>query len=506
MEHSRVSRPSIPRSPQAGMTTLMVVGFTVVFMLILGTISSYALQQGRYGRALFAGEQALHIAEAGLENFRWLIAHNTAAGGTIMSTGAGLSSLPTTYVVSDPEGGTVGSATITATAALQCGRTQWVDLSSTGSASVDPTFKRTLLARYMRPSVGEYSNLLNSDVWAGSDRQITGPYFNNLGIRMDGTNNSTVSSAVSTWQCSSSFGCSPTQTKAGVFGAGSGSALWLYPVQSIDFGSISTSFTNLETYARASGIFLSGTETYVGNVKKGSTYSTVAKNEQKGYHIIFQSNGTVRIYSVTATSWNWSQHVDTGSTWLHDYYRIAAETELTGSPFTVPSGCAIIYSKARTWIEGTVLGKITVVAADADVSSPYNPDVLIPNNINYQTTDGTTGLTVIAENSIMYPENTPTVMSVRGTFVAQNGYYGRNLYDCEEAPYDKRTSLTLNGTIVSNKRVGTQWSYSSSYCPGANTSGFLNRYESYDRLQAFNPAPFTPGIGSDYLLQLWREQ
>src|SRR3990167_3134470 len=137
-------------SSSRGVTTLLVVGFMGVFMIIVGTVTGYAFQQAKYGRALFAREQALHIAEAGLENFRWLLAHNTSAGGTVMTTGVGLGSLPTSYTVTDPEGGTVGTATIAPTPAYQCGRGQWMDLASTGRADTNVAFPPTLLPRYIR--------------------------------------------------------------------------------------------------------------------------------------------------------------------------------------------------------------------------------------------------------------------------------------------------------------------------------------------------------------------
>src|SRR3989344_3927372 len=90
-----------------GITTLLVLGFMGVFAIILGTISSYVLEQGRYGRAIYAREIALHVAEAGLEHYRWFLAHNSS----IMDDGTGLVS-PLTYAVADPEGGTMGSAEV----------------------------------------------------------------------------------------------------------------------------------------------------------------------------------------------------------------------------------------------------------------------------------------------------------------------------------------------------------------------------------------------------------
>src|SRR3989344_3454943 len=267
-----------------GVTVLLVIGFMGVFALILGTISSYVLVQGKYGRALYAREVALHVAEAGLEYYRWFLAHNP----NIMVAGAGLVS-PYTYAVNDPEGGEMGEAQVSASATLQCGAVQWVDLVSEGRAEVDPVYPRTLASRYMRPSVAEYSYVVNTNVWAGADRTIRGPYHSNGGVRMDATHNSDVTSAASTWNCTSGYGCSPTQSNApGVVGNGSNPALWTYPVPTINFASIAVNFTDLRTKAQTQG-----------GIYYGAASGSV---NERGYHLVFNSAGTVTIYRVSSTN------------------------------------------------------------------------------------------------------------------------------------------------------------------------------------------------------------
>jgi len=475
-----------------GITVILVLAFMGVFVLLLGAIMGYVLEQGKYGRALYSREQAVHIAEAGLEYYRWFLAHNPS----ILIDGAGLIS-PYEYQVADPEGGTLGDATVTASAALSCGALKWIDVSSEGISDADSRFPRTLLARYMRPSVAEYSYLLNSNVWAGSDRQISGPYHSNGGIRMDGTNNSDVTSGVATWSCDSSFGCSPTQSKPGIFGVGSGSSLWKFPVSTVNFAGIASDFPGLKTKAQSSGIMLNPTSVQVGGVQQGGTFASVGGSDQRGFHLIFNANGTVTIYRVIGTSYAMGKHIDDLTQFQKDYHTITSQS-LIGT-YNVPSSCSVIYSQAKVWIEGTIAGSVTVVAAD---SGSYSPDIILNNNISYTAVDGSVGLTAIAERSVLIPLVAPTDMSIRGIFVAQSGYFGRNLYTCSYSPYDIRSSLTLNGTIVSNKRTGTKWSYGS--CSGV--SGFQNRTDNYDRLLAFSPPPFTPSASVDYRLMLWREE
>ena len=461
------------------MTVMLVLVFMTIFVLLLGGLSGYVFTESRVGRASLAREKAFQSAEAGLEYYRWFLAH--FPGNLTNGTGG-----PGPYVqsVKDADGTTVGNYSLSIAGNMSCGTLQSIDITSTGSAVTDPQYKRTLVARYAKPSVAEYAYIINSDVWAGADRVITGPYQVNGGIRMDGTNNSTVSSSVSTWTCTASFGCSPNQTKPGVFGAGPGAALWTYPVPQVDFTGIASNFTTLKSLASAQGLYFTSTGT----------------SDQKGYHVIMKSNNTIDVYTVNQTSSAKGLHIDDLTTYQDDYDTITQET-FKGN-YTIPPTCALIFFENKVWLEGTVASKVTLVAAAPTTS--YSPDIILNNNINYTATDGSVGLTAIAEHSVRIPLKVPDVMAVRGIFVAQTGYFGRDLYTCTYAPYDELTQLSVAGTVVSNLRVGTQWSYSQTGCSG--TSGFDTRIDSYDKILAQNPPPFTPAWSPTSRFVVWKEQ
>ena len=478
------------RAGSRGVTVMLVLAFVGIFGLVLGTISSYGLTQSKYGRALFAREQALHITEAGLEYYRWFLVHNPS----ILVDGAGLVS-PYDYTVSDPEDGVLGAAHVTATSNLQCGAVQWIDLVSRGTSNAHVGLPRTLSARHMLPSVAEYSYLLNSNVWAGSDRNIRGPYHSNGGIRMDATHNSDVTSAVATWNCDGNYNCSPTQSNApGVVGAGSNPALWTYPVPSVNFAAIGVNFTDLKGKARNQG---------------GMYYAAASGSvNDRGYHLIFNSGGTVTVRRVSDTTGKPSYSSQFG--WGTEYSIIDSETVL--GTYAIPSSCSVIFVDDRVWIEGTVDGKVTVIAATPDDSST-SPDVYLRNNITYASSDGSDGLTVIAERNVLLPLTSPDFMEIHGVFVAQSGHYGRDFFTNSSSytssqrvgssysSYVLQSQLTTVGTVVSNGRTGTAWS------SGGNTiSGYQQRYDYYDQLLAFSPPPFTPIASTDYRFALWREQ
>lgn len=476
-----------------GVTTLMVIVFMGIFLLLLSALTGFALEEAKYGNATIDREQALDSAEAGLEYYRWFLAHfpNNLTNGTGQPG-------PYTYTVNDPETGLpTGTASISVVGNTQCGILQSIDITSIGKSTLNPGYPRTLFARYMEPSTAGYSYLLNSNVHAGSDRVITGPYFSNGGIEMDGTNNSTVGSAVSSWVCNGTYGCSPTNNNApGVLGSGSGSALWQYPVASIDFAGITSGLSNLKTYARNNGGL------YFPPAGSGTTNAN-----QRGYHLIFNSNGTVDVYKVTSTVGVPAYPLSGTGVVQTDYNIINAQTYLGN--YTVPSTCAVVFVEDRAWIEGTIKGKVTVAAADF-IDANYNPDAYLSNNILYNAYDGSAGLTVIAEGNVLIPLNSPDVMSVHGIFVAENGSYGRNLYlndshygstvPSSYSSYVTRTQLTTDGTVVSNGNTGTQWN-----CGGAFCSGYATRIDSYDELQALSPPPFTPPASTNYQFIEWKE-
>ncbi len=461
------------------MLTALVYG--AIFFGVLGALTSYVLSQNKLQSSATSKARGLAIAEAGLEYYRWHLAHFP----TDLQNGTGAAG-PYTMNYNDPEGGVTGTYTLTVNGNQSCGQLTSIDISSKGTPAEDPNGARTISARYARPTVAQFSYVLNDSVWAGSDRVILGPYHSNGGIRMDGTANSPVTSSLSTWLCTSSFGCSPNQTKNGVWGAGTNQNLWSYPKPQVDFGAISANFSSLKTTATTYGKYFAtnGSATAVG----------------PGYHLIFNADGTLTVKKVSAVYTNLSSVSvsDSSAGSQSDYTRIKTETLL--GTYTLPSDCGLIFVEDNIWVEGTITKKITLVAADVTAAGVV-PDVVLLNNLTYQSYDGSDGLTLIAEGDVLISPESPTNMTLNGIFIAQTGAFGRNLYDCP-GTYEPRGTLTILGTTVSNKRTGTKWVNG---C-GSSDAGYQTRIDSYDRRIATDPPPFTPYTATDYVFLDWREQ
>jgi hypothetical protein len=155
-------------------------------------------------------------------------------------------------------------------------------------------------------------------------------------------------------------------------------------------------------------------------------------------------------------------------------------------------------------VEGTVKGKLTVVAATPN-DSGTSPDIYLLNNILYNSYDGSDGITLVAERNVLLPLQSPDNMEIHGIFIATNGHYGRDYFAVGGVPsayssYVQQSTLTTYGTVVSNGRTGTSWICGSTFC-----SGYQTRYDYYDQQLAFSPPPFTPSALTDYKFALWRE-
>ena len=228
-----------------GYFVILTLVFSAVFLTLLSALTGYIFVQKRVQLAKENQEKALHLAEAGLEYYKWFLAHNP--GDSTNGTG-----VPGPYVhtVDDPEGEVLGSFSLDVDANVYCNAVSDITITSTGWTASDPTYKRVVQSSYVRPSVANYSHIVDANVWVGSDRIINGPYHSNGGIRMDGTHNSLITSGVLDWLCTASFGCTPDSTRDGVFGAGvPGAQLWDFPVPPVDFNGLTVNLTELKSYA-----------------------------------------------------------------------------------------------------------------------------------------------------------------------------------------------------------------------------------------------------------------
>ncbi|MDI6591581.1 MAG: hypothetical protein QME61_01405 [Patescibacteria group bacterium] len=524
---------------EKGIIITLTLVFGAIFLILLGGLLGFILLQHRHSLKKAAWEDSLHIAEAGA-NYYWYILNHAPAGNPDIQDGkswcckvggieysqtdpqcqqgdftvCGTCDSEPCYIHDyiDPETNEViGKFALKIKAKRICGEILGVYVTSKGWTEKSPDLDRKVEVKFAATSVADYAYLLNDDVWAGSDREIFGKYHSNGGIRMDGTHNSLVTSASTDWLCTSSYGCSagncPSGCKAegsycrcdGVCGGGGPKDFWKFPVSPFDFAGITADLNKMKNLAQ----------------NKGKYYPRASDLDPngKGYHLIFNLDGSYEIRIVTNVSAVRSLHIvdATDFEWYWSYEVI--EDEYTLESTTTPPGCGLIFVEDNLWVEGTIKGKKTIASANLIDGDAVETIAYLKGNLDYTTLDGSDSLAVIAEDDVLIPLHSPNEMIARGVFVAQKGIFGRNHYQCCNNPWDappcesgnlyypycQRDHLTLHGSIVSNGRVGTHW-----VVYGVHT-GYMKRESYFDAKLARDPPPLLPYVSEELEIISWEE-
>jgi hypothetical protein len=457
-----------------------------------------------------AWNEALHIAEAGIDYYKWCLSNEVEESCELEKD------------YTNAAGETIGHFSLEINSTAYCGEVVQRTIISTGWKNTSPEIKRTVSILSAKPSVARYAYLLNNNVWAGADREIRGIYHSNGGIRMDGENQSLVTSAApgGEWVCTDSFGCSPCPTSAGCRLSGSdcicpgvftttGNSnpdLFSFPVVPFDFAGITVDLASMQK------LTLEGQGLYFG------------PSGGEGYHVVLNEDRTIDVWEVTGV--NMLDDVCTivgfkvicdddpcqpecpecsyGKCVVRDPV-ISNQTVYGTGHYTVPEDCGVIFFEDDVWIggetqESKIKGKITLVSADLTTPG-LETNIWLQGNIENTVNDGTDGFTAIAQHDNLVGLYSPDSMEIDGIFIAQNGHFGRNYYPCGSyspyRPHCLRDKLEIKGSVVSNGRVGTKW--------GDGASGFLERENYFDPNLVYSPPPFTPFISSFFEEVYWEE-
>ena len=456
---------------QSGSTLILLAPLIAIITMGLVAIMGSATTQLRVMRSTAAKELAFQIAESGINYYQWHLAHfpSDYADGTGQTGCNPCGPFVKDYKDTDNQT-VVGQYSLKITPPLT--GTTIVTIESTGWTTSNPSVKRVITARYGIPSLAKYAFLTNSNAWIGSSESVTGEFHTNGGVRFDGSGNAPISSARTTYSCSSTFGCSPTQTKPGIWGSAPAAtkSFWQFPEPAVDFSAWTADLATIKSGAQTAGIYL-------------------PPSRAQGYSLVFNSNGTVTIYKVTslrahATGTDVNNQLHTEDL---DYNARSLQ-----STQNIPAN-GLIYIEDRTWVEGVVNGRALVAAARLPYNSATAPSIIIPNNITYLAKDGAHVLGLLAQKDILISYYSPNTLEINAALIAQNGSAQRYFFDG-----NIKTSLTIYGTIGSYG-VWT-WSWSSG---GATTSGYQNTSSVYDANLLYGPPPSFPLTNEGYKQISW---
>ncbi len=463
-----------------GLMTAYTLVFASIFLILIGGLFSFTLFQLKRGRERRVWNQALFTAESGAGRYLWCL-NNGVQEDCLLDQN-----------FYDLEGNALGSFSLTVDKKENCSQVLGYDVVSEGSSSESSDVLRTVGASFGKISVAKYAYLLNSNVWAGDDREIRGFYHSNGGIRMDGENQSLVTSAQEDWICTSSFGCAyyncPNDCERegyscrcpGVFTTTNNAQvdLFSYPISYFDFDKITIDLAEIKDIALANP-----QEQYWPPVSD-------IDSSGEGYHLKMKSDGAMEIWIIDGLSYDWAYSEEKGG---HRDYRSISSEYLYKTVY-LPENCPLMFIEDDLWIEGTVKGRPTVASADLS-PSPKQTEVTLVSDIEYAGLDGSDAFGLISEGSVLISPDSPDNLSLKGVFVAQKGHFGRHDY-----PFNIKETLEIYGSIVSNGRVGTQWTTGSS-----TISGYKERKNYTDPYLTYNPPSFIPKVSSNFKLFDWKE-
>jgi hypothetical protein len=370
----------IKQKKQKGALLLYLIIIIAVFIMVMFPVVVIFTGKIQLLRSSIEREEAIQIAEAGINYYQWHLAHfpNDYKDGT---------NTPGPYVHDYIDFDTqknIGKFSLIITPPL-AGSTV-TTIQSTGWTNDNPGITRTITAKFGIASLAKYAFLSNDIIWIGGSETVNGQLQSNNGVRFDGVGNAPIQSAKSTYTCPSNQGSPCPATKNGVWGSAPQYVknFWQFPVPAVDFSSITSNLASMKSSAESAGIYL-------------------PPSNAQGYSLVFNSNGTVSVYKVTGLLYNPTGWDTSGK--AHNEYIDYNKRTLQFTSAMPISG--IIYIEDKTWVEGTINGRVTVVAAKLPYNSSTAPTIYIPNNIIYAAKDGSSVLGLIAQKDIVVTYHAP---------------------------------------------------------------------------------------------------
>lgn len=421
---------------------------------------------------------ALAVAEAGIEYYRWHLAH---APSDFQDGAAG----PGPYIHSyyDKNGNQIGQFILDITPPLT--GSSVATIKSTGMINADPTIEKIITVKMGIPSLAKYAVVLNANVRFGVGTAVYGEIHSNKGIRFDGLAYNLVNSALSSYDDpdhsgSNEFGVhthvSPIDPlppasvpgRPDVFAVGR-----QFSVPEVDFAGITQVLAQIKENASSSGFY------------RGPSGAM-------GYEVFLKTNDTFDLYRVDvlmAPPSGCSYSQDGWGTWS-----VQATTSLGNYSF--PSN-GLIFLEDDVWVRGQINGgRLTIASARFPDNPTTRSSITINNDILYSNYDGRDVISLIAQKNINIGLNSEDDLRADAALVAQNGRVGRYYYNSSCGLSYRRSVITTYGMIASSQRYGF------AYTDG---TGYTTRNLTYDANLLYGPPPGFPLTSDSYKTLSWDE-
>ncbi len=469
-------------------------GYLVVHVLIVASIAALLLagligwagSSVHVSRQSIYREQAIQIAEAGSEYYRWHLAH----APTDFQDGTGASG-PYVHAFTDKDGNHVGQFSLAITAP-PVGSTL-VRIDSTGSIDAASSAARTIRTELAKPSIAKYAVVANDVMRFGVGTEVFGPIHSNKGVRFDGLAHNIITSATSSYDDPDhddpgseklEFGVhthvnpldplppAAMPARPDVFEAGRQTG-----VPAADFAGITADLYTMRTNASSSGFYRAGS----GGL---------------GYEVTFQTNDTFQLKRVTSLTAAPNQCDDTGGD--PDWGTWSVQNTAVIGTYAIPAN-GLIFLEDNVWVKGQInTARVTLIAATLPDNQATRKSITINNDLLYTNYDGSDVIGLIAQKNISVGLVSDNDLRIDAALIAQNGRVGRFYYETPKCnPNATRSVLTLWGMIATNKRYGF------AYTDG---TGYTTRNLYYDGNLLYSPPPNFPLTSDQYQQLIWEER
>ena len=472
-----------------GYLIIHTIVYGAIALILITGLANWGSVNIRVGRDAALREQAFQIAEAGIEYYRWHLAHVS----TDYQDGTGAPG-PYVHEYRDATGAVIGTFTLTITPP-PIGSTLVIVVSE-GVVTANPSITRRIEAKFAIPSIAKFAFVANSKMRFGAGTEVFGPIHSNDGIRFDGLAHNLVTSFKYSYDDPDHSGAdeygvhthlSPSDpippvppppgtppSRTDVFISGR-----QVSVPAVDWNGFTQDLSQMKTDAQTSGRYFAGSGAL-------------------GYNIVLKTDDTFDLYTVTSlvspqsNCYN-SQNQSGWGTWS-----IASETLLGNYAFPANG---LVFLEDNVWVEGTISSaRLTIAAGRFPESSSTNANIIVNEDIRYTNYDGADVLGLIAQGNINVGLVSNDVLTIDAAIVAKNGragrYYYRYAFSKSCSPYHQRDTINLFGMIATKERYGF------AYTDG---NGYETRNIIYDGNLLYGPPPSFPLTSDQYQTISWRE-
>jgi hypothetical protein len=469
---------------QQGSILVQTLVFSGIAVMFLTGLVSWTTLNLKSMKQTVNREVAMHIAEAGIDYYRWHLAHAPQD----FKDGTGVPG-PYFHTFKDKDGVVLGGFSLTITPPV-VGSTI-VTIRSTGTSSSTPPKSRTIETKMAIPSWAKFAVAANDYMRFGEGTEVFGAIHSNKGIRFDGVTHNLVTSSLASYDDPDHGGgvefgvhthVAPVDplppvavpNRADVFMAGR-----QFPVAAVDFAGITANLAQIKADAISGGKYF-------------------APSGLSGYHVILKNNDTFDLYKVKALANvpNGCANDLTQTGWGSWSIKSGGNNQQFVANYAIPAN-GLIFLEDNVWVDGLInTVRVTIASGKFPDNAATRTSITINNDLLYTNYDGQDSIALIAQNNINAGLFSEDDLRVDGALIAQNGRVGRFYYNNNCSPNDVRTKITLYGTLASNQRYGF------AYTDG---SGYQTRNIIYDANMLYSPPPSFPLTSDQYQMISWKE-